>query len=126
MSDREMTEFLKGVAGVCEATRCEQSHIWERWHERLEWKDNPMGYGETVGHLADMPVHISLTTAVIGGRKILFWHATSQVVDHRMIDKWLNENLPVTAFRDGDPRKGIFRTDATNFHIIAPSTKKAA
>ena len=125
MPDEELRKFLDGVVGVCEATSCEYHYVWEHWHERVEWKQNNMGLGETVGTLDDRPVHISLRTAEIDGKKILFWEATSQVVDHEMIRKWLQKNLPITAFREGDPRQGVNQTDATNFHIIVPLRKAA-
>ena len=125
MPDKERTDFLEGVVGVCEATSCEYHYVWEHWHERVEWKQNNVGLGEVVGHLDGRPVFLSLRTAMIDGKKILFWDATSQVVDHEMIRKWLQENLPVSAFRDNDPRRGVNQTDATNFHIIVPLRKAA-
>src|SRR4029077_8557157 len=105
--DSEMAKFLEGTVGVCEATDNEQHSLWERWHERVEWEQNCSGLMETVGTLVEMPVCISLRTAKINGQKIIFWRATSQVVDHRMIDKWLNAALPKSAFRDHDPRQGL-------------------
>jgi hypothetical protein len=123
MPDREMTKFLEGVTGAIEATSCEQHSLWERYTEYgVEWKQHPAGLLETVGTLADMPVCISLHTNDVGGAKILFYHATSQVVDHRMIDKWLEENMPDSARREDGH---INKTDATNSHIVARFVKRA-
>lgn len=124
--DTEILEFLSGVIAVCEATRCERQYLWQEWHERVEWIDASLGHGRTVGTLADMPVHISLLVDIINGQKTLFWHATSQVVDHRMIEDWLIKALPVSAFRGSDPRNGMNRTDASNFCYIVPDKKIAA
>lgn len=122
MTDREMTFFLDGVTGAIEATSCEQHSLWERYTEYgVEWKQHNVGLLETVGTLADMPVCISLHTTQIGGDKILFYHATSQVVDQRMINKWLEENLPTTARREDG---ALNKTDATNSHIVAPFVRK--
>ncbi len=121
MPDREMTYFLTDVTGAIEATSCEQHSLWERYTEYgVTWDQNNVGLLERVGTLADMPVCISLRTVKIGGAKILFYHATSQVVDHRMIQKWLEENLPASARRE-DGR--VNKTDATNSHIVASFVK---
>jgi hypothetical protein len=117
MPDREMTEFLESVVGAIEATRFEQHCLWEKYTEYgVSWEQSPSGLLENVGAIADMPVCISLHKVRIGGETILFYHATSQVVDHRMIDQWLANNLPTTArHEDGRPNK----TDASNSHIVA-------
>lgn len=126
MPNQEMSEFLKGVAGVVEANSYEILCLWREHQERKgTWTQRNDGLGETVGHVDDMPVHISLTTAEIDGQKILFIEATSAMVDHRMVTTWLEENLPTSAFRNGDPRQGVNKTDAMNFHIVLPHKSAA-
>ena len=66
-----------------------------------------LGYGETVGHFGGMPVAVSVTFARVCGQVIAFYEATSQVVDHRMVEKWTRTAFPAS--------RG--RTNATNFHI---------
>lgn len=109
-TDDEMIRFLDGIVGSVEATHDEKSHLWALYTKELNkrWKENNSGILETVGYLDDRPVCISLSTAVVDGHKILFWHATSQVVDHVLIDEWLKLNTPDN------------RTNATNFHSIFP------
>lgn len=116
--DPEITKFLEGVVGVVEATNCEKHMLWaeNRRHEKpRKWIENLSGYGATVGSLADMPVCISLLTAEVDGQKLLFTHPTSMVVDHRLIDQWLKDELPETAMR---PDGYVNSTDATNFHVM--------
>ncbi len=114
----------------------EYHSLWERFatdasrHGRngsrtFEWNGNSSGYGCTVGHLDGRPVAISLLTSTVDGNKLLFWYATSVVVDYDMIDKWLNENLPESAFQVNMPRL-LNKTDATNFINIIPSRVEAA
>lgn len=107
-TDSEMFRFLDGIIGTVEATRNEQSHLYSLYSKELgaTWVENNSGFLETVGYLDDMPVCISLHTAVVKGQKILFWHSTSTVVDHRLINEWLKLNTPDN------------RTDATNFHNV--------
>lgn len=115
---QEMTDFLDGVVGAVEANSYEKYMLWyenQQSKYRKTWVSNNMGLMEIVGYIDKRPVCISLFTSVVGSRKILFYYATSQIVDHLMIDEWLKENLPKTAFRnDGYVNK----TDATNFHIL--------
>lgn len=106
-----IAEFLKDVVGVVEANSCESMFLWERHHVQLKkpWVSNLSGYGVTVGELDDHPVHISLLINTVDGKRILFWHATSMVVDYRMIEAWLEAALP-EAYNN--------RTDAINFSNI--------
>lgn len=110
-TDYEMIKFLDGVVGIIEANSNEYSNIWQlnKEHRKETWVDNSSGLFEYVGYLDDRPICISLRTTIIGGRKILFWHPTSQVVDHAMIDEWFSLNLP-----------NIPKTDATNWTNVLP------
>jgi hypothetical protein len=115
--DAQMAKFLDGVTGVVEANSFECQMLWEE-NQRLSkrtWKSSGAGLMEVVGSLADMPVCISLFTAEVAAQKILFLDPTSQVVDHRMIDEWLEKTLPLSARRE-DGR--VNRANAQNFHNI--------
>lgn len=115
--DQELTEFLDGVIGVVEANSFETLSLWRECTEELKktWVDNNRGYWQVVGKLNKMPVCITLQTSVVDGHKILFYHPTSQVVDYRKIDKWLNRNMPKTAFRSNGY---LNRTNAMNFYNV--------
>jgi hypothetical protein len=109
--DADIAKFLEGTVGIVEANRFEQHCLWERYtqNDGAAWQENTMGYGVRVGDLNDMPVFLSLTTANVNGKKILFIDPTSMVVDHRLIEAWIGRVLP-----------GVNKTDATNFHVVAP------
>lgn len=117
--EERIRDFLTGVVGVVEATNAEKQALWERYTGKygVDWKSRLDGLGETIGYLAEMPVFISLQTAEVGGFKLLFFHATSQVVDHRLIEEWLRANVPGTAWKDGRVNK----TDADNFINVFPT-----
>lgn len=122
-ADDEIVRFLEGVVGCVEANSFEKHSLWKENHyladdarHKREWKDNHSGYGITIGCVDDRPVHLSLRIATIDGQKILFYYATSQVVDHKMIREWLEVNLPDTA--KGNYPGGYNTTDATNFHNV--------
>lgn len=114
---RELDQFLEGVTGVVVANSYEYFALWSEYKDlkRGEWKQNLSGLGCGIGELAGMPVTVSLTTAVVEGFKLLFIHAMSQVVDHRMVREWLDANMPDSAkFATG--RLNI--TDAQNFYNV--------
>ena len=112
--------FLEGVVGVCQATHAERHFVWNSYHyDRglVSWVSGGGGPGVKVGEIAGEQVWISLLVDVIEGQKILWVDATSQVVDHRMIEDWLKKHLPQSAFND---RGYINSTDATNFWNVLP------
>jgi hypothetical protein len=114
--DNELSRFLDGVTGVVEANSYEVLCLWKEARDRKEtWIDCPAGFHETIGHLAGMPVCVTLRTATVKDRKLLFIDGASQVVDHRMIDKWLNNVCPQSA---RSSKQHVNRIDAMNFHNV--------
>jgi hypothetical protein len=114
----ELDRFLAGVTGLVEASIFERQMLWEENQRRQpprEWVENLSGRIEIVGHLDDDPVCISMFTARIDGELILFYHDTSAVVDHKMIERWLFEKAPTTALRGTGY---LNRVDAMNFHNV--------
>jgi hypothetical protein len=140
--DEQMHNFLDGVKGIVDANSYEYHCLWESYSQtykdtflkhgddgriRYTWIQNLVGLQEIVGWLDERPVNLSLYTAVIDGHKILFFDPVSQVVDWKMVDKWLEKTMPDTARRsDGY----LNRTNAMNFsnvlHDIRHRMKKSA
>lgn len=114
---------LAQVAFAVEATDFERNTLWERYSKeglpfnpsrpeaRVSWDEGREGgWLATTGELAGMPVTISLSFATVAGKLVLFYHAASQVVDHRMVEAWLTAHVPAYA------RGCRSRSDATNFY----------
>ena len=112
---------LKRTDYFVEASSFERSTLWRDWAKeatnaglssemykdrQVDWQQQSLGYGQSVGELDGRPVYISLNWATINGRQVMFWEPTSVVVDHDMIEEWLKENLP----------DGIEKSNAENFH----------
>lgn len=118
----QFTEFFEGVVGVVEATSYESMCLWREYHKErgMPWEADLGGYLPTIGQLDGRPVCLSLFVKKIDGHKLLFIEATSQVVDHKMIDEWLKANLPATAFQPGG--EYINYQNAMNFHNVFPRT----
>jgi hypothetical protein len=106
-----LQELLVATKFAVEATGFERHMLWRDHHERISWEGNPAGYGVQLGLIGDMPVMLSATFQAIEGHVVLFYHPTSQLVDHRMIDAWLNENV----LAKWDKGTRIAQTDAMNF-----------
>lgn len=108
--DKELAAFLQGVTGLVEATNEEKFRLWQQF--QAEWTDDSAGLLETVGTFAGMPVCVSLHLSNVRGERLLFYHATSRVVDHRLIDQWIEAVMPATARRANGR---VNKTDAANF-----------
>jgi hypothetical protein len=79
---------------------------WSSPFRRVPWQQIALGYTRIIGELAGMPVAVCVSFARIKGHVAAFYEATSEVVDHRMIEAWLESEFPAA--------RG--RTDAMNFH----------
>jgi hypothetical protein len=80
---------LMSAAAVVEADSFAQQMLWERWNERIEWESESLGHGLHIGKVDDRPVYVSFSYAKIKGETVVFWYATSQVVDYKMIEDWI-------------------------------------
>jgi len=117
MADDEIQKYLEGVIGAVVADSYAQHMLWREYHHdrgqtRFTWVSTGHGFLEVVGYDNRRPVCISLMTATVAGHKILFYHATSRIVNHDKVRAWLDANMPTSA-REEDGR--INHTDATNF-----------
>jgi hypothetical protein len=119
--DTELQEYLKDVVGAVEANSFEQLCLWRECHQELNesWVENRSGLWRNLGPgTTGRDTCLSLITAVVGGKKVLFWDATSSFVDHTLIDLWLRNNLPRSAGRERDGVWVPSRTNAMNFHNV--------
>lgn len=116
----EYEEFLRGVVGVVEATRYEKHSLWKEYafSKKVTWEAGLGGPMVTIGKVDGRPVVITLMVDVIDGHRVLFVDATSQVVDWTMIDEWLLQNMPSSAYRKGS--QYLNRQDPMNFYNVLP------
>ena len=104
-------ELLNNTKYMVEANSFESLCLWERWNEKVEWESLSMGYGvSTEGGF------ISLLWKKINGQLVLFWEATSEKVDYRVVEDWLLKNTKVQLPHG--------RTNAMNFHIIVHNIQR--
>jgi hypothetical protein len=90
--------YFKDVAYLVEATHFENHMLWVENHHRPlpngvsipDWKQEGMGFMTCIGELAGRPVCVGGFYARINGIRVMFYEATSQVVDHDMVERWLD------------------------------------
>lgn len=118
--DDELKRFVEGAVGFCAATREEQHGVWSRLVQyrqpSVDWKQHG-GIGVTIGYLDNRPVHVALSHIDVAGYKVIFYEATSTVVDYDMVRVFINKLAPASA-RSGDR---LNHTDAGNMSNILPS-----
>lgn len=113
--DDDFVALLADTYYAVEANSFEYSALYKEYAKEQGhvWKENLSGRGACIGYVGKRMVFVSFRTAIINGRKILFYEATSPMVDWDMIEDWLRSNLPTSAKRAaGDLRKA----DANNFY----------
>ncbi len=113
--DKELSDFLYGATGFVEASSAEYHFLWKEYHDETfgqSWSENLSGIALTIGRVNDLPVCVSLRKSVVNGHLLVFYYATSRMVDHTMVDEWIQKIAPPTA-RHSDGRAN--KTDAMNF-----------
>jgi len=112
---------------VVEATGCEQLNLWSQYSHhgsldhippfdptrRYEWVQDNLGASVEVGKFNGEPVRITVFWMIIEDMRVAFWNPCSNVIDRRMIDRWLMQHCAPTW---GGGR--LAHTNAMNFHHV--------
>src|SRR5690348_7087555 len=94
-------QMMKETQFVVEATHNESHLLWEKFSteslyktelNKYKWDQISPGYMVQVGEFHGFPVNISCFWFRINGVLVMFYEANSRVVDHEMIEKWLEKN----------------------------------
>ncbi|MFY4731209.1 hypothetical protein [Nitrospira sp. BLG_2] len=110
---------FKDTEFVVEADSFAMQALWEKFSTQslyrtpqniYNWEQDCRGFMETIGHVNKMPVCVCFFWYKINGHLILFYEATSQVVDHRMIEEWLDK------YCNPKHNGSKARCNASNFH----------
>ena len=117
---------LKHTFFLVEANSFEQHELWSRYspqsiyettyrgkpaYNKVNWEEWNHGWGVHVGEVYKRPIYISVMWARIEGKFVCFWYPTSEMVDYRKINKWLDEHFKGT-YDNG--RRSV--CDASSFH----------
>lgn len=120
MSDETAESRLAKTLFVVEATSFETQCLWAenakdsscRRFTPRQWEQVNPGWLVTVGELDSRPICVSMSWSRIDGHLVMFWEATSQVVDTVQIEKWLSQHF--AGKWDNGTRQAT--TNAMNFH----------
>ncbi len=102
-----------------EATDMELHTLWKAYNyntttqkviTNAPWEQLQFGSLKTIGILDERPICLSIRYYKIHGQLVMFWEATSVVVDHVQIDAWLEKNC-----YGGN---GFETSCANNFHTL--------
>jgi hypothetical protein len=99
-----------------EATDYEALCLWREWHGEVRWEQEREGVLHTIGRCAGKPVAVTVTWSRINGRRVAFYHASSQVVDHAMVERWVRGELMTPLGT---------HCDAMNFHRVRDAIRDA-
>ena len=113
--------MLADVMFVVEANHFETMCLWREFKDRLCWRDDPQGFGVTLGQLDGRPVVVHLRCAYLNDQKILFTDITSEVADYQMLEDWLAEYC--WPRYDNNLRRA--HTNAGNFHLCLHAVEAA-
>lgn len=118
MSEWQELSDLCGVAKfVIEASSFEHQKLWEYWgnppeRARVHWIAQSRGWLLEIGKLDSRPICLSVSGALLNGQAVLFYYATSEVVDWAQIELWFKEHC----WPQWDNGRRRAHCDAMNFH----------
>lgn len=113
MDEEKFRWLLNETRFVVNATSDEVQMLWEKFSTETihktplsvyRWDQLNPGRVIDLGKLAGMPVCMSVRWFRINGILVMFYEGISQVVDSRMMDKWIEENVSCKD-QDGRPAK---------------------
>lgn len=119
--DKDNSDLFKDVCYLVEATSEEHHNLWINWHYRpiynpVPWQQISKGHLLTIGEFHKRPISVLIDYAIIDGKKVMFYTGYSELVDHKMISKWIDKYSPIVR---KNTAKQIVWTNSTNFsHCI--------
>jgi hypothetical protein len=125
MMNDPLMQKLKNADFIVECTYTEMFFLWKinEVEKQYHWVDDTMGFWQNIGSVDGRPICISFSFATVDGLNIAFVEGTSQLVDYKMLEEWVQTHNNKTY--DNGARRAW--TDARNFHHIrtAIDEKKA-
>jgi len=127
MDDYELNERIEKTEYLVEADSAHSHFLWQEWADEargmgytspydkpsFKWKQH-QGIMLEVGRIEDRPICITIMWNEIGGALIGFYNASSQLVDHKMVEEFLKKKFKDTP-----------KTDTMNFaHVIGYLEKR--
>lgn len=68
----------------------------------VTWKEQSRGEMRQIGDIGGRPICVTVSYAEINGVRAAFVEGCSQVVDYKMVDEWIEQEMPQTASHRAD------------------------
>lgn len=114
---------LKSSIFFVEATPYERQSLWERYYKSVDWKQDLVGVMRLIGYInknKKQEIWVSFDFAELNKKRICFYYASSNFVDHNLITNYIKKEYPV--MYDNNTRHAM--TNADNFHVVLHEVKK--
>lgn len=121
--DEVYDDFFADTFYFVEATDFERLTLWETYEDKVSWRENTSGYAPCIAWLYDRPIHISFFYATINGRKIMFYWPCSQLVDHKIVEEFID--LLINRYNVPKDDGRAPETNAMNFHNCLHKIERA-
>ncbi len=116
--DKSHSDYFGNVDYIVEADSYAQHSLWRNHATAskefgspcldgpfVDWIQENVGYLLQIGKVDDRPIAISVNYARINNKRIMFYYASSQLIDYVMVESWLKKF-----------GKNIETCDANNFY----------
>lgn len=122
---QELFDLTQAAKFVVQASSFEHQKLWEYWgnppeRARVHWVAQSRGWLLEVGSLDGRPICLGISGALINNQAVLFYDATSEVVDWVQVELWFREHCWPTW--DHGTRRA--HCDAMNFHHCVLATEE--
>lgn len=121
-----LNDYKRDTVFCVEATSYEQLALWSNhsnesehalYRKTYDWEQLNPGSLTTIGQYTRRPVCVNINYVRINGQVVMFYEPTSELVDWRMVRKWLDKEYAHVPKWDGSRRP---HCDAMNFgHCLA-------
>lgn len=90
----QLEDYFRLAEYVVEVTTAEKHFLWEKYHKEVDWDEQKFftGFGRDIGRVDKRPITVSFRLILINKLHVLFWEATSELVDYKMIDDYMKEH----------------------------------
>lgn len=82
-------KYFKDVCFIVEATSTERFLLWKEFNSTIKWNHVMKGHGIQIGELNNRPITIDISYAILNGKKVMFYSGCSMLVDHKMLNDWI-------------------------------------
>ena len=93
MHNSYVLEF-KSVVCRIESSTASFRLLYEKWVDEIPWRESRGGPMVTVGFINERPIVITINHVKLCDQNVIFWEATSELVDYSMIKNWFSQVMP--------------------------------